>query len=168
LGEYVKGTFESLLLAVRIYQLGDGASILGLAITLLGFYFAFGRIRQLKEQLSAMNAVQDLNASIRTLEDTRKLIWIEKAWPVLPDRCTSVKRDLIAIRGRTANLTNRQNSAIQAAIQQLSTMEFEIVKVIAGDEEADLVRMNEVISKQLDRLATLVVELQREIERTRD
>jgi hypothetical protein len=165
---------------VDTQQLANVASILGLAISILVFGVGFWRIwklqttanevrtatESLRKQLLAMNAVQELRASIRTLEDIRRLHRLE-AWSVLPDRYTSFRHDLIAIRGRMPNLTDKQNSSIQGAIQQLSIMERQVESAIAGEEEPEVNRMNDVISKQLDRLAILVVELQTEIDRPR-
>jgi hypothetical protein len=79
-----------------------------------------------------------------------------------------LRRDLIAIRGRTPNLTDDQRSNIQGAIQQLSNIERQVENAMAGATDIPLVhRINDIISKQIDRLAVLLVDLQSEIDRTR-
>jgi hypothetical protein len=115
-----------------------------------------------------MNAVQGLNYAMRALalEDIRRLHRLE-AWPALPDRYTSLRRDLIAIRGRTPKFTKDQKESIQAAIQQLSNIEKQVEKAMGGSVPLDVHRINEVVSKQIDRLALVLVDLQNEIDQKR-
>ncbi len=124
-GEPRTSTFQQLFNLLTRYHLGDLASLSGLLITVVGFGLALWRIRKseraadqarraadsVRQQILEMNAVQGLNDAMRTLEDIRRLHRI-KAWPVLPDRYTSLKRDLIAIRGRTPSFTASQRSSI--------------------------------------------------------
>ena len=114
-----------------------------------------------------MNAIQGLNDVMRALEDIRRLHRLQ-AWSALPDRYTSLRRDLIAIRGRTPNLTEDQRSNIQGAIQQLSNIERQVENAMAGGADVPSVnRINDIVSRQIDRLAVLLVDLQSEIDRTR-
>jgi hypothetical protein len=175
-GKLLRMGFQQFLGVVRCYQLGDIASLVGLLISIGGFGLAFGRIRKLqtaseqaraaaegvREQILQMNAIQGLNVSIRTLEDIRRLHRL-KAWPALPDRYTSLKQELFAIRGRTRSLSEDQRSNIQAVITQLSTIERQVESTMAGGNPPDIDRMNDVISRQIDRLAVLLVEMQNEI-----
>jgi hypothetical protein len=115
-----------------------------------------------REQLLQMNAIQGLNLAIKTLEDVQRLHRI-KAWQALPDRCTSLKQDLIAIRIRSRNLTEDQQSSIQGAIVQLSTIQRGVESTVAGGDAPDVPRMNEIISEQIDRLTVVLAELQNEI-----
>jgi hypothetical protein len=168
--------FQQFLSIVKCYQLGDIASLVGLLISIGGFGLALWRIRKsqtaaeqalaaaesVREQILQMNAIQGLNVAIKTLEDIRRL-HRHKAWPVLPDRYTSLKQELIAIRGRTRNLTDGQRSSIQAAITQLSTIERQVESTMAGGDAPDVDRMNDIVSRQIDRLAVLLVDLQNEI-----
>lgn len=165
--------FHQFLCLVSYYRLGDIASLLGLLITILGFALALWRIWKLqdasdavRDQLLVMNAFQGLSAAIKTLEDIRRLHRL-KAWSVLPDRYTLLRKELITIIGRTPSLADEQRTSIQVAIQQLLIMERQVERTIAGAAEPEVNRMNDVISKQLDRLAVLVVELQNEIDRSR-
>jgi hypothetical protein len=155
--------------------------LLALLITIVGFAFTLWRLRKsqtaseqarraaesVREQILQMNAIQGLNDVMRALEDIRRLHRLQ-AWSALPDRYTSLRRDLIAIRGRTPNLTEDQRSNIQGAIQQLSNIERQVENAMAGATNVPSVnRINDIISKQIDRLAVLLVDLQSEIDRTR-
>jgi len=157
--------------------------LLALLVAIVGFALTLWRIRKsqtaseqarkaaesVREQILQMNAIQGLNDSIRALEDIRRLHRLAAAaWPALPDRYTSLKRALIAIRQRTPNLTEDQRSNIQGAIQQLSNVERQVENAMAGGTDVPSVnRINDIISKQIDRLAVLLVDLQSEIDRTR-
>jgi hypothetical protein len=85
---------------------------------------------------------------------------------VLPDHYSSLKRNLIAIRGRTPNLSEPKRTEIQAAIQQLSINERQVERAISGANPPATDRLNEIISRQIDRLAVLLVDLQNEVEGT--
>lgn len=158
--------------------MGNVASLLSL-VTFVGFGLALWRIRKtetaakqarraaesVRDQLLQMNAVQELNGAIRTLEDIRRLHRI-KAWEVLPDRYTALRLNLIAIRGRTPSLSDQQRSGMQATIQQLSNLEQE-VEIAMSHEDAPSVHLINTVSTQIDRLALILVELQNQIERPR-
>jgi hypothetical protein len=151
---------------------------LGLVITIVGFGLALWRIRKseaaseqarraaeaVRAQILLLNAVQGLHDTIAALEDIRRLHRLQ-AWPALPDRYSVLKRNLIAIRSRTPNLTIAQRSEIQATIQQLSNMETQIENAIEGSDHPDVPRMNKIVARQFDRLALILIELQRDIER---
>jgi hypothetical protein len=110
-----------------------------------------------------MNAVQGLNDAMVVFQDIRRLHRL-KAWPVLPDRYTSLRKELIAIRGRTPGLSEAQQAELQGAVQQLSILESEAEKAIEGSELPKIHSMNEVVSKQIDRLAILLTELQKQMD----
>jgi len=172
--------FQDFLDLVDAYQLGDLASLLALLITIVGFGLALWRIwrsekaselarraaESVREQILQMSAVQSLDDVIRTLEDIRRLHRLQ-AWPVLPDRYTWLKRELMAIRGRTPNLTNEQRSTIQGTIFQVSTIERDVETAMTGADAPAVNRINDIISQQIDELTSLLVELQKEIERPR-
>ena len=113
-----------------------------------------------------MNAIQGINVAIKAFEDVRRLHRL-KAWEALPDRYTTLKQQLISIKGRTLNLSEYQKTQIQGAIQQISMIERQVEIAIGGADEPDVRRINDVISKQIDRLAQILVDVQNEIERQR-
>jgi|SRR5208283_1042089 len=162
------------------YHLGDIASVVGLFLTIGGFIITFWQIRKSKsaaeqareaaegvrEQLLKMNAFQGLTAAIRSFEDIRRLHRL-KAWQVLPDRYTWLKQELILIKGRTPNLSETHKAQIQGAIQQVSIIEGKVEIALGGADEPEVHRINSVISKQIDQLQQVVVDVQNEIERPR-
>jgi hypothetical protein len=178
LGDFVKRTFDSLLVAARIYQLGDIASIFGLVVTIFGFLFTLVGVwksksaaeaaelaaQNVEEELRQMNAIQGLSLAIKSLEEIKALHRLP-AWTVLPSRYTSLKLDLIAIRGRAPNLTESQKASIQGVITQLSTIEGQVESKLAGSDAPGAAQLNEVVSEQIEKIAVVLVELQAEVER---
>jgi len=145
-------------------------------ITIVGFTVSIWRIRKsqkaseqtraaveaMKDQFQQLSSIHGVREAIATLEEIRRL-HREKVWSVLPDRYSLLKRDLLHIRSRTPKITDEQRSSIQGAIQQLSTIESQVESILAGDiEKLDIRRMNDIISEQMDRLASMLAELQNE------
>jgi hypothetical protein len=163
-----------------IAELGDIASIVGLFITIGGFGIALWQIQKSKSaseqarqvaesvraQILQMNAIQDISAASKAFEDIRRL-HRQRAWEALPDRYTSLKQLLISIKGRTPNLSNAQKAQIQGAVQQVSNIEAQVEIAIGGKDEPEVQRINQIVSRQIDRLADLLVDVQNEIERVR-
>jgi phosphoglycerate-specific signal transduction histidine kinase len=137
----------------------------------VGFAFTLWRIKKsqtavegVKEQIRHLNAIQEVGAAIRSLDEIRRL-HRAKAWTVLPDRYTSLKHQLIAIKGRTLSITQKQRSGIQEAIQQLSTMGTQVESALAdGTDELEVDRMNDITSGLIDDLAAVLVDLQNEVD----
>jgi ribosomal protein S13 len=166
--------------ANELIHLGTVASIIGLPLTIGGFALALWQIRKtrsasesakkaadaVRQQLLQMNAIQEIGAAIRALEDIRRL-HRHKAWEALGDRYTSLKLILISVKGRTPNLREDQKTKIQATIQQLTTIEGQVESAVAGADEPEVDRINSVISKQIDRLGQVLVEIQTDVERMR-
>jgi hypothetical protein len=73
-----------------------------------------------------------------------------------------------AIRSRTPNFTVAQRSSLQAAIQQLSNIESQVENVTGGSDPPEVPRINQIIARQLDRLAVILVELQGGIEQNKE
>jgi phosphoglycerate-specific signal transduction histidine kinase len=149
-------------------------------VTLVGFGIAIHQIRatktaseQAKEvaegvrnQILQMNAVRGLDAAIKAFEIIRKLHRAE-SWDALPELYTSLKHELIAIKVRTPNMSDAHRTQLQNAIQQISNMEKQVEGTIGGGSTPEVDRMNNVVSRQMDRLGQVIVELQIAIERPR-
>lgn len=154
----------------ELYKLGDLASVLALVITIVGFSITIVQVRrslraseEARDHVLQMNAIHELDATIKALEDIRRLHRMN-AWEAMPDRYTSVRRDLIAIRIRTPTLSHEHQADLQSALQQLSTTERQVERLMAGAGVISVDRLNDIISKQIDRLTRLLVELQRQLD----
>jgi len=147
-------------------ELGDIASILGLAVTFIGFgatlYQATQSRRaaeQARDRVLDLNALVGVDSAIRVLEDIRRLHRLE-AWPALPDRYTSLMMDLRAIRTRTPSLSKEHQREIQGVVTQLANMERQVERIVNGKAIAEVTGLNITVTRQINRLADLLVELQ--------
>ena len=165
---------------IELNRLGDITSIIGLVATIGGFVLALRQIRKtrsasesaleasesVRQQILQMNALQEITTAIRAFEDIRRL-HSHKVWEVLPDRYTTLKLNLISIKGRTPNLSEGQKKQIQSAITQLSVIEGEVGGVIDGGQEPEIERINRIVSKQIEGLGYVLVEIQNNVELSR-
>lgn len=147
-------------------ELGDIASILGLAVTFIGFgatlYQATQSRRaaeQARDRVLDLNALVGVDSAIRVLEDLRRLHRLE-AWPALPDRYTSLMMDLRAIRTRTPSLSKEHQREIQGVVAQLATMERLVERIVNRKAIAEVTSLNITVTRQINRLADLLVDLQ--------
>lgn len=113
-----------------------------------------------------MNAVRGLDAAIKAFEIIRKL-HRARSWDALPELYSSLKHELIAIKVRTPDMSDGHKTHLQSAVQQISNMEKQVEATIGGGNAPEIDRMNNVVSRQIDRLGQMIVELQIDIERPR-
>jgi hypothetical protein len=147
-------------------QVGDIASLVALVITLGTFYQARQSKKaaeQARDQVLNLNALVGIDAAINVLEDIRRLHRLE-AWSALPDRYTSLMMDLRAIRTRTPNLSDEQRSEIQGVVAQLAVMERQIERILNGRAPAEIVKLNDTVTRQINRLADLLVDLEKQMQ----
>jgi hypothetical protein len=150
----------------RAYAVGSLSSVLAVVITALTWSQA-SRSRKAAEQardrVLEMNAVHDLGVVIETLQDMRRLHRLQ-AWSALPDRYTFLRRDLVAIRRRTPNLSLQHLAEIQTVVQDLAITERRIEHIIQGKSAPAISSLNVSTTRQINRLVDLLVELQQKME----
>jgi phage shock protein A len=118
----------------------------------------------LRDQILKMNAVRDLGGAITTIDDMRRSPHLTPV-QLLPDRYSSLKQELIALRGRIPDLSDQQRSTIQGAIQQISNVEEQIHNAVANGNAPALHRINEIIAKQVDHLSEILSDLKSQIDK---
>lgn len=111
--------------------------------------------------------MRGLDAAIKAFEIIRKLHRAQ-SWDALPELYTTLKLELIAIKVRTPNMSETHKTQLQNAIQQISNMEKQVEATIGGGSTPEVGRMNNLVSRQMDRLGQVIVELQTEIERPKE
>jgi hypothetical protein len=147
-------------------EIGDIASLVALVITLATFYQARQSKKaaeQARDQVLNLNALVGIDAAIKVLEDIRRLHRLE-AWAALPDRYTSLMMDLRAIRTRTPNLSDEHRRKIQRVVAQLEVMERQLERIVTGRATAEIVRLNDTVTRQINRLSDLLAELEKQMQ----
>lgn len=147
-------------------ELGNIASILSLVIAVVGFGATIYQTtqsrkaaEQARDRVLDLNALVGVDSAIRVLGDIRRLHRLE-AWEALPDRYTSLMMDLRAIRTRTPTLSLEHRTRIQEVIAQIAVIERQVERIVNGKIEAEVASLNITVTRQINRLADLLVELQ--------
>jgi len=151
-------------------ELGDIASVVALIVTLIGFAATFYQAtqsrkaaEQARDQVLNLNALVGIDAAIKVLEDIRRLHRLE-AWAALPDRYTSLMMDLRSIRTRTPSLSDEHRRELQRVVAQLAVMERQIERIVNGRATAEIVKLNDTVTRQINRLADLLVDLEKQMQ----
>jgi hypothetical protein len=124
--------------------LGIFATVVGLAVSILGFVFTFREVRraktaaeqarqvarETKRSLLAANALVDFASAMAIMEEIRRL-HRESAWRILPDRYSALRHALISVRSDHPFLTDFQKSVIQASVVQIRSMEQMVERALA-------------------------------------
>jgi hypothetical protein len=151
---------------------GDWASIVGVIISLLGFWIAIQQIRRSKTAAQrAEEAAKETRKSIHlfdtfidffsaiTLFDEIKRLHRLKEWPLLPDRYAALRKLLVSARASKGSLTEVQATALQRALVNLQTMETEVEKEIHNQSDPNPVRLNKLILMDADNLVEILTQL---------
>lgn len=170
-------TFQELISLIDFYSIGDLASIASLLVALVGFAITIVNVlkskrasevasesaARVREDLKRMETVSDFSAVLISLEDIKRL-HRDNAWQHLPERYSSLRKTLIAIRGDQHNLSDEDKSVIQSAITKLSTLEYNLDKHLHSNEYTiDVPKVNSIVTRQIDQLHAVLVRLRDEV-----
>ena len=152
---------------------GDLASVVGLIVSLVGFGVTIYNVRKsrtaskaaaeaavaTRAKLSTEDSLVAITTAITAMDEVRRL-HRESAWTLLPDRYTALRKSLVSIRSGAVRLSDDQLAVLQAAIQQVTGMERQVDQAIQNPDRApDPVKLNQIVSKQSDRLIELLVQM---------
>jgi|GEM_PF-586240 hypothetical protein len=161
--------------AVRNH-IGDLASVVGVLKSIVGFAVTIWNVSrskraarraeeavlEVKRGLNLFNTAVDIAAAMAIMEEIRRL-HREGAWPVLPDRYSTLKRHLTTIRKTEISLDDAHRRAILLAIQNLTGMEQEAERAIARDSPMNVPKLNRLVSKDIDRLHEVLIDVRNRI-----
>ena len=165
--------WNELLGLIAHHRIGDLASIVGVAISIVGFVVTIANVvrsktaaeqaeaaaRDIRQRIATFNTVVDFSGAIAILEEVRRL-HRRKEWLLLPDRYSAIRKILIALRSNAYHLSDEHQAAVQAALVNLRDIENQIEKAIedsaAGPKSA---KINFVISRDIDSLLTVLNEI---------
>ncbi|MBN2223271.1 MAG: hypothetical protein JW765_01200 [Deltaproteobacteria bacterium] len=152
--------------------LGDWASILGVAIAVIGFAVTIYNILKSKKELRRVKSsfliaksMVDFSATMVLMEEIKRL-QREGEWKIVLDRYSILKKSLIFIREANPDLSNEQYAGIQDAITSFSKVEEKVEKVLERQLTIDNVsNLNRIVSRQVEALQRIFVQLQNRIDR---
>ena len=157
-----------------VNKLADLASVLGLIVTTAGFIITIIMLRrskraaeqtrtavaEVRQRLAIRAAILDLNRVISDVEELKPL-HRAAAWEVLPGRYSSLRRQLLAVKGLYPKLSKAQKTTIQGVIQQFSGIEQIVETALAANESPpDIVGLNRIAAEQGDKLNAVLIAIQ--------
>jgi hypothetical protein len=118
-----------ILKAIHDGNWGDGASVVGVMISIIGFavtIIGLARaksaaaqtavaVADVRQKLSLQNVLADLTALMSDVEEI-KLLHRAGAWGAMPARYAAIRKRLLSVKA-TTTLTRAQKASLQAAIQ---------------------------------------------------
>lgn len=158
---------------------GDIASVIGLIITIISFIVilinvlrskraaeqAKIAVDQVRENLLKMNTIAEFSSALSSMDEIRRL-HRQEAWAILPDRYSALKKSLISIKGSNPNMSDEYKKVIQSAIQIFSSIESEVETALSLKQSPqDVAKLNQAISKQIDKLQQILIEIKNQIGR---
>ena len=111
-----------------------------------------------KTQLSRVNTVAEFSSAIAVMDEIKRL-HRARAWDLVPDRYSVLRRLLASIQTLNPDLTDEQKAVLGGAVVQFRTMEHQVETARATDRftELNLARFNRIATQQLDELDTVML-----------
>jgi hypothetical protein len=165
--------WENIKIFIEQYYLGDLASIISLFIVLIGFALTLRNVvksvkasekaeeavRNIQKEIRKMDTVEEFSSSITAMEEIKRH-QRESLWHILPERYSSLRKTLNAIKVANPYLTESHKELIQRAVQQLQIMESQVESAnIKSKKPENPARYNEIMSKLIDELYEALIEI---------
>ena len=155
---------------------GDLASVIGAALTFIGFLLTIAGVWRSKSaaegaqraaeatraSLAQYDAVADLAAATGLMDEIKRLQRLQ-AWPVLPDRYAELRRRLVAVKSSDARLTDRQRQVFQATVEKFADLERRIERWLAKGTTPNPAKLNDIVSSQIDEVQAVLLAVQRNL-----
>lgn len=154
-------------------HIGDIASILGVLLSLVGFWLTFNQaknartaaqqakeeVQKLRQTLSQVNTIADLTAAMGAMEELKRLNRTKTSWYILPDRYSAIRWMLTTIRSANPDFSGKHKLALQDTVQRLSIIEEQVESALATEttDILDSAEFNRVISEQMDKLNEVLI-----------
>ena len=139
---------------------GDVASLAGLALTIWAVLKAKkaaeqarDAAQQVKERIAGLDTLSDVSAAITIMDEIKRLQRL-RAWPLVLDRYSVLRRHLVRIEQLNAGLTEEQRTQIARSIAQFRIIEAKVERATVTDQLAqiDSAAFNRTISDRIDEL----------------
>jgi hypothetical protein len=149
---------------------GDLASIVGLAISIIGFGVTLWAVFRAKSAAQAArdavkkvsvievrtSAVADCSTAIQAMQEIERLHRDRDPWQRLPDRYTDVVRLLIAIKANDGQINEVHKVALTGAISQFQGLKKQVERVLVGKATAAPDQMNGIVASQIQRVQEIL------------
>jgi hypothetical protein len=169
----------SILLWISENHLGDLASLAGVAISIVGFIATVWNVRRSKSAAERAEAaanearrmirdyetVSEFSAAIAIMEEVKRLHRAAGHVDVLLDRYAALRKVLIEVRKLSPSIDEQMDTKIQSAITTLATMEDLVERSRSDGSSPNFVRLNRLLSRDIDDLQAVLVDMKVATER---
>lgn len=153
-------------------HIGDLASVAGVIISLIGFAVTVWNVRRSKSAAERAEAaahearrgiriyetVSEFSAAIAIMEELKRLHRL-RASDMLLDRYSALRKALITVRRLSPSMDEGIGTKIQNAVTSLAVMEHQLETSRSRGSSPDFVRLNRVLSRDIDELHAILVEM---------
>jgi hypothetical protein len=156
-----------------ITGIGDWSSVLGLIIGIIGFIITIYTViraksaseqaslaaQEARDQMRHIDTISEISLIIASLSEVK---WLHRnnGWEVLQDRYSKIRCSLIVIKTSNKTLTDDHKKAIQGTIQIITQIEKKVEQAISENSiPTEIAQFNTAISKQIDKLQQILVEI---------
>jgi hypothetical protein len=155
-----------------------GASVFGVAITIVGFAVTLFQVARSKsaaegaeeaaadvrKHLALQTVAADLASLMSDIEEMKQL-HRDGYWALMPVRYSAVRRKLLGVKASCPTLTRTQRSSITGVIDQFKDIEEIVERAIASPRKAptDVAALNKLAAEQSDKLTEVLVAVQQEM-----
>lgn len=161
---------------LEIYRIGDYAGLLGLLISVVGFFVtiktslntraaaaqASAAVESMRDDLRKGDTVADFSSALAIMDEIKRM-HRSPSLHLLPDRYSQLRRFLVSIRSSNPLLSESDQGAIQSAIVQFSALERLVEKAIESSGTVSAAKMNSLVSKHSEAIQELLVRVKSEI-----
>ncbi|RJP35552.1 MAG: hypothetical protein C4527_00435 [Candidatus Omnitrophota bacterium] len=90
----------------------------------------------------------------------------EKAWRILPDRYTVLKKSLISVQGANPDLSKEHKESLNRAVGQFTIIKNKIENILSTHADSpDASKLNKIVTKQIDNLTQVLEEIKNTVGR---
>ena len=164
--------WASILAWLKDNQVGDLTGVLGIVISLIGFWVTVAGVvrshraaeqaaaaaRSARESIRLFDTVVDFSSAIATLEEIKRA-HRQAAWSMLPDRYAAIRKLLITLRAANGDLSEGHLSLIQNAIANLQDIEASVERALISPGALKPAKFNALLSEDIDNLVAVLTEL---------
>lgn len=163
-----------ILTFVEEYKIGDFSSLLGLVVAVIGFGYTLWQVRnartaaeeakkaaaETRDIVARFDTISRMAAAIHILEEIMRLHRL-KAWPIVVDRYSVVRRELSMILHKNPGFLEDHRKSLSLAISNVRTIHKSVEKWIEDPNQTgpDSSELNEKIAKQIERLTEIYASL---------
>lgn len=173
--------FAQFNLFLETYRIGDYAGLIGLVISLVGFFVtiktslntraaaaqASAAVESMRGDLRKGDTVADFSSALAIMDEIKRM-HRSPTLHLLPDRYTQLQRFLVSIRSSNPLLTDADLRSIQSAIVQFASLERLVERALEVEGSVSPAKMNSLVSKQSEAIQEVLVRIKSEIIRGDD